>query len=57
LEPRRLKRLLMAFAVVGLVGILFLAMAPLVSAVLLVVAEVIFVVLYLRVSGKARAGS
>ena len=57
MEPRRLKRLLMAFAVVGLVGILFLAMAPLVSAVLLVVAEVIFVVLYLRVSGKARAGS
>jgi hypothetical protein len=57
LDPRSLKRMLVAFAIVGLVGILFLVIAPLFSAVLLVVAEVIFVLLYLRVSGKARTRS
>ena len=55
MDPRRLKRMLVAFAIVGLVGILFLVIAPLISAVLLIVAEAIFVVLYLRISGKARS--
>jgi len=56
-DKRRLRRVLVAFAIFAVAGIVLLAFVPLLSVVLLLIAEAIFFVLYFGVSGRARTGS